>query len=91
MIIDGRTVKEDSTIDVDLCIVGAGPAGISLALQFLNTETSVALVESGGLDWDERTQELADGEVEGFEYFPIKETRIRAMGGTTRSWSGQTS
>ena len=64
----------------DLCIVGAGPAGIALALQFLNTDVSVAILESGGLKWDERTQQLAHFEVEGPPYFPPKESRIRVCG-----------
>ena len=54
--IDGRNVPSGSTIQVDLCIVGGGPAGISLALQYANrTGISVALVESGGREWPLRS------------------------------------
>jgi choline dehydrogenase-like flavoprotein len=89
MMIDGRNVPAGSTVEVDLCIVGGGPAGISLALQFLNrTGTTVALVESGGREWDERTQNLADAESFGHQYFPMKETHLRVLGGSSLSYGG---
>jgi choline dehydrogenase-like flavoprotein len=89
MIIDGRTVPRDSTLEVDICIVGSGPAGISLALSFLDrSSTTVALLESGGLEFDEEPQTLAETDVVGQAYYPVKETRIRMFGGSTISWGG---
>ena len=89
MMIDARTLPDDTKIEVDLCIVGAGPAGIAVALPFLNNSTkSVAIVESGGTTFDESAQTLADTGVSGHAYFPMKETRIRAFGGSTMSWGG---
>lgn len=88
MIIDARTLPEGTTIDVDLCIIGGGPAGIAVAYPFLDSSTSVAILESGGTEFDEDVQELAETESTGHEYYPIKETRIRALGGSTLSWGG---
>lgn len=89
MIIDGKQLPAGSLIEADLCIVGAGPAGITLALQYAKkTGTKVALLESGGLEFDAETQELAHSEVVGQEYFPMKETRLRVFGGSTLSWGG---
>lgn len=89
MIIDGRNVPAGSTVDVDLCIVGGGPTGISLALQYINKPgVTVALVESGGREWDDRTQELANAESIGHNYFPMKETHLRVLGGSTLSYGG---
>ena len=88
MIIDARTLPEGTTIDVDVCIVGGGPAGISVAVPFLDTSTSVAVLESGGLGFDADVQELAETEASGHHYYPVKETRIRAFGGSTLSWGG---
>ena len=48
MILDGRKIEAGSATEADLCIIGAGPAGLTLALQFLETRVSVVLVESGG-------------------------------------------
>jgi choline dehydrogenase-like flavoprotein len=88
VLIDARTIPEGTTIEVDLCIIGGGPAGISVALPFIDNSTKVAIIESGGLDFDETTQELAEATNSGHDYFPIKETRIRAFGGSTLSWGG---
>jgi len=88
VLIDARTIPEGTTIEVDLCIIGGGPAGISVALPFIDSSTKVAIIESGGLDFDETTQELAEATNSGHDYFPIKETRIRAFGGSTLSWGG---
>ena len=89
MFVDGRTVPDGSRIDADLCIVGAGPAGIALALEFVHrTDLRVALLETGGLDFDPADQDLADAEAVGHKYFPVRETRIRMFGGSTISWGG---
>jgi choline dehydrogenase-like flavoprotein len=89
MLIDGRSVPRDSTVEVDICIVGAGPAGVSLALPFADrSSVSIAMLESGSLEFDEGVQELAEADVVGQEYFPVKETRIRMFGGSTVSWGG---
>ena len=89
----GRVIEDDlpagTTIDCDVCVVGAGPAGIALALRLAEgTQTSVCLLESGGLAFDPAAQALAVGEQEGTPYYPLHETRIRALGGSTWSWGG---
>ena len=47
------------------------------------------LVESGGLEFEEETQHLPDGEASGVDYLPIESTRLRYFGGTTNHRSGQ--
>lgn len=92
MFVDGRSVPESERIGADLCIVGGGPAGIALALEFMDQpHVRVALLETGGLDFDPSIQDLADAEAVGHEYFPVRETRIRMFGGSTISWGGITS
>lgn len=89
MIIDGRTIAPDTVVNVDLCIVGAGIAGIALALQYIQSAgVTVALVESGGREWDARTQELSEGTTTGQRYFPVKETHLRVLGGSSLSYGG---
>jgi len=73
----------------DVCIVGGGPAGISLALGLAGRDNlRVTLLESGGLTFEEHTQELARADVVGTPYYPLHETRIRALGGSSWSWGG---
>ena len=69
-------------------IVGAGAAGISLALEFLHSHHQVLLVESGNLDADADTQSLDEGLVVGLAYEPLEAARARYFGGTTNMWTG---
>ena len=73
----------------DICIVGAGAAGITLARQYVNTQTRVCLLESGGLDFEEATQNLYEGPNLGMPYYDIVDARLRFFGGTTNIWGGR--
>ncbi len=88
MLIDARTLQEDTLVETDICIIGAGAAGITLAQQFIDQPYQVCLLESGGLDFDEATQSLYAGENIGLPYFPLKEARARYLGGSTNLWGG---
>ena len=76
-------------IRTDVCIAGAGPAGITLARGLLRRGRSVCLLESGGEDFDERTQQLYAGENLGAPYYALSEARLRFFGGTLHIWGGR--
>lgn len=89
MLVDGTEVPRGSTINADICIIGGGPAGIAAAVPFLDRAgTSVVLLESGGLTFDEEVQSLSDGVGTGQPYFPLNECHLRTFGGSTLSWGG---
>jgi choline dehydrogenase-like flavoprotein len=88
MLIDARTLPKNQTLDTEVCIVGAGAAGITLAMEFANQPFRTVLVESGGLDVDGDTQALYRGESVGLPYFALDSSRLRYFGGTTNHWSG---
>jgi choline dehydrogenase-like flavoprotein len=88
MFIDARTIPKGTVIKTDVCIVGAGAAGITLAREFLGGPFKVCLLEAGGLEYDERTQSLYKGENVGIPYHPLEATRLRFFGGTTNHWGG---
>lgn len=52
MFFDSRRQENGAVIASNICIVGAGPAGIAVATELLNSGYSVTLLESGGLDRD---------------------------------------
>ena len=86
MFIDARTVSEQDIISTDICIIGAGPAGLSMAMELYGGEASVCLLESGDIDFHQDTQSLSDLETVG-EFFPIgPDTRRRQFGGTANCW-----
>jgi choline dehydrogenase-like flavoprotein len=75
-------------MQADLCIVGAGAAGIALALQFLEGPFSVILLEAGGEEPASGT--LYEGEVaQGSLHPPAHRFRQRRFGGTTGLWGGR--
>jgi choline dehydrogenase-like flavoprotein len=98
MIVDARTLPVDRVIDTDVCIVGAGAAGITLAHEFIGRPFRVCLLESGGLEFEPDVQSLHDGSSVGHPYRPIRgahdaanplaSSRLRFFGGTTNHWAG---
>jgi choline dehydrogenase-like flavoprotein len=88
MYLDARTVPDLTTLDTDVCIVGAGAAGITLAREFRNQPFRVTLIESGGLRSDEQTQAMQRAETTGHPSAPLDETRLTGFGGTTSVWAG---
>ena len=88
MHIDARKLPDNSVITGDICIVGAGAAGISMALELKNSGKKIILLEGGGFEYDEQVQELYAGTSTGQKYFPLKSARLHMFGGTTGHWSG---
>ena len=83
MLIDGRTLPAGEVLETDLCILGAGAAGITLALAFADDpDIDVCLMESGGFEFDAAVQELYRGETRGVAY-EAYDTRMRMFGGST--------
>ncbi|TAG95426.1 MAG: GMC family oxidoreductase [Oscillatoriales cyanobacterium] len=86
--IDARTLDNNTLIQGDLCIIGAGAAGISIACELLGTPYKVILLESGGFEYDDETQSLYEGKNIGLPYFALNQSRLRFFGGTTNHWTG---
>lgn len=88
MILDARNVPDGTRLDADVCIVGAGAAGITLARRLTHEHLTICLLESGGLEYDEATQALYKGSISGRPYHDLDVARLRFFGGTTNHWSG---
>lgn len=91
MHIDARNLENNSVIEGDICIIGAGTAGISIALDWIGTPNKVILLEGGGFQYDDQVQDLYDGETTGQRYYPLRSTRLHYFGGTTGHWGGMCS
>jgi choline dehydrogenase-like flavoprotein len=68
----------------DLCIVGAGPAGITIARELNRSGVRVCLLESGGAEVESRVQRQSRGESNGYPIHLLHQSRVRAFGGTLR-------
>jgi choline dehydrogenase-like flavoprotein len=90
MIIDARDLPDGATLTADVCIVGAGAAGISMALELAKGSIEVLVLESGGLRPEKATQELYSGTVADERLHSPPDTyRQRRFGGTTTIWGGR--
>ncbi len=88
MLRDASEIPAGSVIRTDVCVVGAGAAGITLARALRGRGPDVVLLESGGLDEEPDAQALNHGDAIGRPYYPLDETRYRRFGGTTHRWAG---
>jgi choline dehydrogenase-like flavoprotein len=90
VIIDTREVPADSTLSCDLCIVGGGPAGITLAHALRGKGLDIILLESGGTEYDAALEDLNRGEVSDLStHGPLEDYRRRRLGGGTTAWGGR--
>jgi choline dehydrogenase-like flavoprotein len=89
MIHDFNHIEEGNILHTDLCVIGAGALGIAIALEFLNTNTQVLILESGGLKPENETRALYDSEIVGIAHNGAHSGRTRIFGGTSTLWGGQ--
>lgn len=89
MILSTDDLPAGSPFDTEICIIGAGAAGITLARRLLAQGQTVCLVESGGRDYDDTQQQLNAGDNVGTEYYDLVDSRLRIFGGTTAIWGGR--
>ncbi|AKF07867.1 GMC oxidoreductase [Sandaracinus amylolyticus] len=85
---DARSLEEGTALSADVCIVGAGAAGITIALELLGRGRSVLLLESGAMDLEPSIQALYDGTMSGIRTFRLDDHRWRHFGGSTNRWAG---
>jgi len=88
MFVDGRSLSQNAVVGGDICIVGGGAAGITLARDLAGEGRRIVVLESGGLEPEGKTQDLYEGETAGQSFTPLVVDRIRCLGGSTNHWAG---
>ena len=88
MFIDANELAEDQRIEADVCVIGGGVAGISLARELAHTHLRVMVIESGAFQLDATTQELYQGEYLAHDLFDLYSSRLRFFGGSSNHWAG---
>lgn len=88
MFIDARSIPAGEIMHGDLCIVGGGAAGITMALQFADPSVRVVLLEGGAFTPDAAAQRLCAGTTTGHSYYALDTCRLRMLGGSTHFWGG---
>ena len=74
----------------EICVIGAGAAGQTVAKALADQGHDVLIVESGGVDFDAAIQELNHADNIGLPYYDLHRARLRFFGGTTAIWGGRT-
>jgi choline dehydrogenase-like flavoprotein len=88
-IMDANELAPGSVLEADICIVGAGAAGITLASEFEGMSQTVCLIESGSYRPEEDTQSLYDLSSAGYPVTEDFMSRARYFGGTCNLWAGR--
>ncbi|HWC34904.1 MAG TPA: GMC family oxidoreductase [Mycobacteriales bacterium] len=90
MIDDLAALGTDARFAADLAVVGAGPAGIVVALEAARRGLDVVLLESGREHYDEAVQELSEAaEWDRSRHAPMSMAIRRQVGGTSVTWGGR--
>ncbi|MEY2537054.1 MAG: hypothetical protein QOG67_794 [Verrucomicrobiota bacterium] len=92
MLIDARTVERGRRVEADICVVGTGPAGITLLRELAGPALRIVALESGGQVFDSETQALYDGATMSRDGYPtdlLMTARRRQFGGTAHLWNDE--
>ena len=79
----------ETTVEADVAIVGAGPAGIVLSLELADAGLQVTLIDSGGDSFDAEVQRLGDTVGEDPPHAPMSLATRRQLGGASNLWAGR--
>lgn len=90
MIIDATSLTDPANAQADVCVIGAGPVGIALALSLAAAGREVLLIEAGGEQPDPAVQDFYRGAVsDPALHSPLHDYRERRLGGSSTIWGGR--
>ena len=82
--------SHESALEVDVCIIGSGPAAISVALRLAGTGRRVVILCGGEKRESPADRDLYRGIVSSdSSHEPLEENRRRQFGGTSVVWGGR--
>lgn len=87
MFVNAVELPSGSVLDAEICIVGGGVAGITLALEFERQGIETCVLEGGGLTFNSTSQSLYQGDNVGIPY-DLQASRTRQLGGSSNCWGG---
>lgn len=89
MIMDPAAIENDSTVHTTVAIIGAGPAGLTLATQLAQSGVRVTLIETGDHGASRRDERHLRGRCVGVP-FPLTTARSCGFAGTSLLWQAST-
>jgi len=90
---DSKLEALDASLRYDVCVIGSGVAGTTLATTLARRGVRTLLLEAGRglLSWltDRRLKELARFEYTGDTNYPLVRAASRVLGGNSNFWAGR--
>lgn len=71
-----------------VCIIGSGPAGVTIARKLAAANIPTVIFEAGKDDYTDESQDFYKGTTVGDFYFDLDVTRLRYLGGCSNHWAG---
>lgn len=83
---DIKSFAANAVVKAGICIVGSGPAGLTLADELMDSGLNVVVLESGDNHHTKLGDDLNAGFLSGMLNQPTTEVRARQVGGTANHW-----
>ena len=83
------TVAQTTDVSASVCIIGAGIAGLLVAMRLAKSGRRVIILESGLRHGDPTSGTLNAVDNPARNYLPDNAARMRALGGTSLLWAGK--
>lgn len=89
MLMDARRALPGSSFDAEVCVIGSGPAGATVAAELADRGLRVIVLEGGGTRTDHTSTDTYRGVVDGGLHDPLEAVRQKRLGGTSAVWGGR--
>jgi len=86
-LVDARALDDGATLEAGTCVIGAGPAGLTVAGELGASGEDVLVVDSGGPAHEPELDELNAGTTHGDNYADLRWSRRRRVGGAAWAWN----
>ena len=89
MIIDARRALPGSSFDTDVCVIGSGPAGSTVAAELAERGVAVLVLEGGGPGPEGTAVDTYRTVPGDGAHAPGEAVRQKRLGGTGAVWGGR--
>lgn len=89
MLIDARRSLPGSSFEAEVCVIGSGPAGATVAAELAGRGLGVIVLEGGGAGRDRTADDTYRGVPGEGAHDPIDAVRQKRLGGTSAVWGGR--
>ena len=90
MIINASQVDNNKILKGDLCIIGSGPAGLTIASKLAKSNLDIIVIPGGGFKITKKNQDLYKGIIDkDITHEPLDENRHKVFGGSGNFWGGR--